>query len=161
MHGRDLVSVNKVSNALRMKPETKNTHRSFHGSEPGICRTAVLWRDCTGSALKRMKMKSTLARLWWLYRTRNGNDSFFYPKKKAHLYISYFKNRSQSVVHDNEHTFCPCLTIRSRLLSHTPGHYHSQQTFSSPHDCLTTKLPKRLYKSMIQVHFEFQMEWVL
>lgn len=55
MHGRDLVSANKVSNALRMKLETKTTHRSFHGSEPGICRTAVLWQDCTGSALKDEK----------------------------------------------------------------------------------------------------------
>lgn len=50
MHGRGLVSVNKVSNALCMKLETKNTHHSFHESEPGICRTAVLWQDCTGSA---------------------------------------------------------------------------------------------------------------
>lgn len=52
--GRDLVSVNKVSDALCMKEETKkkkkDTHRSFHGFEPGICKTAVLGQDCTGSA---------------------------------------------------------------------------------------------------------------
>lgn len=55
MDGRDLVSVNKVSDALCMKEETKrkkkkDTHRSFHGFEPGICKTAVLGQDCTDSA---------------------------------------------------------------------------------------------------------------
>lgn len=52
MAERVLVSVNKVCNVFCMKLETENTHRSFHGSEPGICRTAVLWQDCTDSALK-------------------------------------------------------------------------------------------------------------
>lgn len=108
MHGRDLVSVNKVSNALHMKPETKNTHRSFHGSEPGICRTAVLWQDCTGSALKRMKMKPTLARLWWLYRTRNGNDSFFYQKKKL-IYTSLILRTEASV-------WCTIMNTHSALV---------------------------------------------
>lgn len=53
MDGRDLVSVNKVSDALYErgdKKKKKDTHRSFHGFEPGICKTAVLGQDCTGSA---------------------------------------------------------------------------------------------------------------
>lgn len=105
MHGRDSVSVNKVSNALRMKLETKNTHRSFHGSEPGICRTAVLWQDCTGSALKYenevnlrvctefMMTVQNKKRQWQLFSTST--------KKKAYPTISNFKNKTQCVVQDN------------------------------------------------------------
>lgn len=50
----------KASNALCETGDT-STHRSSRGSEPGICRTAVLWQDCTGSAIKGDKCVSPRA----------------------------------------------------------------------------------------------------
>lgn len=61
MHGRDLVSVNKVSNALCMKLETKTLTVLFMDLNQGFVRLL-----CSGKIVlvlhKKMKMKSTLER---------------------------------------------------------------------------------------------------
>lgn len=66
----------------------KNTHRSFRGSEPGICRTAVLWQDCIGSAFKDEKSEVNLRVcnvFMMTVRNRKQHWQLFSTRKKRSL----------------------------------------------------------------------------
>lgn len=148
MHGRDLVSVNKVNNALCTKLETKTLTVLFMDLNQGFVRLL-----CSGKIVlvlhKKMKMKSQ--GLWWQYRTGNSNDSCFLQAKKKNRTSSNFKNKTH-VVQDTEHTFSSVWPFINTMLSHTPGHHHSQNTWLCPCSsiCTIPKTPlnKTLYKSI-------------
>lgn len=111
-----------------------------------------------------MKTKSTLERalgLWWQYRTGNGNDSCFLraKKRKACLTISSFKNKTQCVVQDNEHTFSPRLTIHATLLSRTPGHQYSLRTWLCT-SSTTRLLNHQIMQDFVQIYMT-EVHWWL
>lgn len=77
-----------------------NTHHSFRGSERGICKTAVLGQDCTGSAQKQEGQWSQSERM-----KEVTNDCRGWDGKKEWIRQPQVWKRSRCLVQDNGDIF--------------------------------------------------------
>lgn len=88
-----------------------NTHHSFRGFERGICKTAVLGQDCTGSAQKQEGQWSQSERM-----KEVTNDCRGWDGKKERIRQPQVWRRSRCLVQDNGDIFFWFLFLNNKKL---------------------------------------------